>query len=347
MTERQGDYLWDRGGTPDPEVEEIEALLGRLAQTDPPPPLNFAVNVPPRRRPIAAFVTLAAAAVIVMSLVSVSWWTMRHPAPGFAVLRTAGTPRVGSVAVTHQAELHIGSWLETPGDARAMVDIGNIGRVDIEPNSRIGAVSTKAGDYRLHLSRGTMHALIWAPPGQFSVDTPSSTAIDLGCAYTLTVGDDGDGLVRVTTGWVGFEWQGRESFIPAGAVCRTRRGLGPGTPHFDDTTERFRASLDTIDFGDRSQAALKAMALDAVLADARPRDAVSLWHLLTRVDASSRDRVFNRLAEFVPPPKEVTLDGIRGGRRDMLDLWWNQLGLDTASWWRTWKQQWRDKGDAR
>jgi hypothetical protein len=31
----------------------------------------------------------------------------------------------------------------------------------------------------------------------------------------------------------------------------------------------------------------------------------------------------------------------------MRDAWWNQLGLDTASWWRTWKQQWRDKGEKR
>jgi hypothetical protein len=71
-----------------------------------------------------------------------------------------------------------------------------------------------------------MHAFIWAPPGQFSVETVSSTAIDLGCAYTLTMDDKGVGRVEVTSGWVGFEWQGRESFIPIGAVCVTRPGLG-------------------------------------------------------------------------------------------------------------------------
>jgi hypothetical protein len=52
------------------------------------------------------------------------------------------------------------------------------------------------------------------------------------------------------------------------------------------------------------------------------------------------------LAKFVPPPAGVTRDGIRAGNRDMRDAWWNKLGLDTASWWRTWKQQWRGvKGD--
>ena len=121
----------------------------------------------------------------------------------------------------------------------------------------------------------------------------------------------------------------------------TRPGLGPGTPHYDDVSPEFRAAIETIDLkvgpaSDRSEALHRALAL------ARPKDAVTLWHLLSRVDAADRDRVFDRLAEFVPPPAGVTRDGIRSGRRDMLDDWWDHLGLGTASWWRTWKQTWRD-----
>jgi len=296
----QDDYLWDRGGKIDPDLARLEDLLGRAGQSDPPPPLNFAVNIPPQRGLIVPVMLLVAASVV--ALIGLTWWTVQHPAAGFAVTRTAGTPRLGSVDMTaakSDGELRIGGWLETPGDARALVEIANIGEVDVEPGSRIGLVSTTAGDYRLRLTRGTMHALIWAPPGQFSVDTPSATAIDLGCAYTLTVGDDGDGMVRVTSGWVGFEFNGRESFIPSGAVCRTRRGLGPGTPHYTDTSENFRASLDVVDFGDPS---LAGRALDVVLAEATVRDAVTLWHLLTRVGGVDRDRVFTRLAALVPPP---------------------------------------------
>jgi len=38
----------------------------------------------------------------------------------------------------------------------------------------------------------------------FVVDTPSASAIDLGCAYTLHVNEDGSGTLRTTLGWVGF-----------------------------------------------------------------------------------------------------------------------------------------------
>jgi hypothetical protein len=53
--------------------------------------------------------------------------------------------------------------------------------------------------------------------------------------------------------------------------------------------------------------------------------------------------VFNRLAGFVPPPAGVTLDDIRAGRTEALDAWWDALDLGTTSWWRIWKQQWRDR----
>ena len=68
---------------------------------------------------------------------------------------------------------------------------------------------------RVALDHGTIHAFIWAPPGQFVVDTPSARAVDLGCSYTLQVDASGAGLVRTALGWVGFQLNGRESFIPA------------------------------------------------------------------------------------------------------------------------------------
>ena len=79
-----------------------------------------------------------------------------------------------------------------------------------------------------------------------------------------------------------------------------------------------------------------------MLDESQPRDAVTLWHLLTRVDMDQRDSVFDRLSQLVAPPAGVTREGIRAGNRAMLDLWWDKMGFGTANWWRVWKQQWRD-----
>jgi len=46
---------------------------------------------------------------------------------------------------------------------------------------------------------------------------------------------------------------------------------------------------------------------------------------VSRVDAAARGAVFDRLAQLVPPPADVTRDGILGLDREMLDTWWQYL----------------------
>ena len=341
-----GDYLWDRSGPRDPDVVRFERILAPFGQADPAPPLRAGSAHRARRISrafVVATVTAAAAAIV---LVAVVYRGPTADAAGFRVTTIAGAPTIGSRSIGGSGRLPSGRWIETDANARAAIDIADIGRVELDSDSRLGLVSNRPGDYRMHLVRGTIQARIWAPPGQFSVETPSATTVDLGCAYSLTVGDDGAGVVRVTSGWVGFEWQGRESFIPAGAVCVTRPAIGPGTPYFDDVSDAFRSAIDVIDAGNPRRpggVVERRAAIERVLGEARDKDVVTLWHLLSRLEPGERDRVFDVLARFVPPPASVTRDGIRAGDHTMLDAWWDRLGLGTTDWWRTWKQQWRDR----
>jgi hypothetical protein len=168
------------------------------------------------------------------------------------------------------------------------------------------------------------------------VDTPSAVAVDLGCAYTLEVGEDGQGLLSVVAGWVAFEWQGRESFVPAMAMCVTRPGLGPGTPYFSDASEDFQNALAIFDVAESGSDA-RGAALQTTLAKSRKRDALTLWHLLARTDGDDRRRVYSRLAELIPPPPQVTPEAVMSGDRAALALWWEKLELGSAEWWRIWK----------
>ena len=330
------DYLWDRSGAPDPEIARLEELLAPLAHDVRGVPLPFdsargrqadQVRLKPDTTGRGRWfgVALLAASLVVM-VGGVSLALLFRPAGPF--FEVAGLDGVTS--------LPVGGWLETNDQSTARIRVADIGEVRVEPRTRLRLAATRTGDHRLQLARGTLHATITAPPGQFFVETPSSTAIDLGCAYTLTVDDEGAGLVTVTLGWVGFEWRARESFIPAGFMCATRPAIGPGTPYHMDTAAAVRTALDTIDF--RIGAPDVGAAVTTVLAASGERDEVTLWHLLTRVPIGDRDRVFDRLAQFVPPPDGVTREGIRAGRHDMLDRWWDALGLGTMSWWRTWKR---------
>ena len=73
------------------------------------------------------------------------------------------------------------------------------------------------------------------------------------------------------------------------------------------------------------------------------RDALTLWHLLSRGSAEERGRVYDRMSTLVAAPAGVTRDRIIAGDSRALDAWWNELGLDSASWWRLWKSPWRDR----
>ena len=77
-----------------------------------------------------------------------------------------------------------------------------------------------------------------------------------------------------------------------------------------------------------------------VLNEARDRDALTLWHLLARVDGQQRALVYDRLSQFVPPPAVVSKEGILRLDQPMLDLWWNELGFDNISVWRYWERSW-------
>jgi len=235
------------------------------------------------------------------------------------VKRLDGTPTVGTEKISNNGELAVGEWLETDANSRAQIDVSSIGAVDIDENTRVRLLETRPTEHRLELARGKMSAHIWAPPRLFFVNTPSAVAADLGCAYTLEVNDQGSSLLRVTSGWVALELENRESIVPAGAACETRPSLGPGTPYFEDSAAGFQAALKKVDFD--PDAAARSRALNAMLDQARPRDTLTLWHLLTRVEGEDRARVYDKMAALFPPPAGVTREGVLALNQQMLDSW--------------------------
>jgi anti-sigma factor RsiW len=281
--QRAPDSLWE---------DVVQALDGS------PSALKSASLSPVRRAmPRWAF---AVASLLLVTLVGTGWYYWRLNRPSWEVARLEGKPKVGWSTLGETGRIAVGDWLETDRSSRALISVGDIGEVEVDPNTRV----------RLVRARET----------------------ELGCMYTLEVGPDGIGRLNVTFGWVAFELNGRESFVPADATCETRPSIGPGTPHYEDASAELISSLRRFDFenGGNSELAI-------VLSHARKEDAFTLWHLLARTVGVARSNVYDRLASLVPAPDGVTREGILRLERDMLDLWWNALGLDDASWWRIWK----------
>lgn len=268
------------------------------------------------------------AALILLAITASLLWLRpdRSQAGGqWNVARLGGAPRIDAQTIGDGGKLRVGQWLETDATSRAKIEVATIGNVEIDPNSRVRLLETNPEEHRLELQRGRLSAVISAPPKLFFVNTPSGVAEDLGCAYTLEVDEAGDSILHVTLGWVALELSGRESSVPAGAACAMKRGRGPGTPYFEDGTPAFKASLARFDFAGSHDE--QASALATVLSEARPRDAMTLWYLLLRVEPNDRANVYDRMTALVQPPQDVTRTGVLNLDSHMLERWKDKLSI--------------------
>ena len=317
MAERD-DYLWDPSARPDAEVERLERLLRPLAYRERP------LAAPPARRRLArrAWVPLAMAATLLLALFLGRTW-LRDDPHAWQVAGLHGAPRVDGGRVDGEERLPAGKWLETDARSRARVELGGIGFAEVGPNSRLAALRSRSGEHRMALRRGTIDAQVWAPPRVFLVETPAALAVDLGCAYLLRVEDDGSGEIRVTSGYVELVNGGRRSVVPAGSVASMRPGRGPGTPYPAGSPAPLRNALAALDFGTFRRADLDVALAGSDGADAGPM----LWHLLQRVPAAERGRVYDRLAAVSSLPAGADRATVLRLDRRALELWQRELGL--------------------
>ncbi len=331
------EHLFDPAAAPDDEIAALEQALSPLTHRAAPPawPARVARVDISRRRVLRWALPLAALVVVAVSVGLVA-----TPRTGWRIETLAGAPTIDGEPIGGAARLRPGDRLETGAGASVRLAISWLGSVEVEPGSSLRLVSARERDQRLALEEGTLHARISAPPRWFTVETPAATAFDLGCAYTISVDRAGDGLLEVVSGWVALAGRGRESFVPRGAKARLSGARGPGTPFYFDAPAALTAALDRLD-GENSDAAAHAAALEVALDSARPRDAMTVWHLLARSDDRAvRERIVARLDQLAPAPEDHDRAALLAGDRDALDRRWSSLGLGSAEFWRIWRQPW-------
>ena len=275
---------------------------------------GIAARLGERRRRLWYWIPLAAAAVLA------GVWLVRSQPAAWDVTALAGRPLVGTKPLVASGRLRVGDWVQTDDSSRALVAVGRIGQVEVQPDTRVQLVVARADEHRLALARGRIDATVDAVPRLFFVETPVGTAIDLGCAYSLETDSLGYGRLHVTRGEVEFATGLRSSRVPLGAMIQTRPTIGPGIPFVDDAPAPLVRALIAFDF-ERGG----ARAARNVLTLARAQDAISLWHLLQRVDVSLRGTVYDRLAALVPPPPGVTRRAAIALESGALEGYWTKI----------------------
>lgn len=341
-------YAWDGTGEIDPFVADLERTLRPLAiDTNRVPPVPRVTQRSPvivgRIEPApraGAGQRFAAAAMIVLGLGSLLI-AYRGPTPaargpdpeipGWSVAVEAGVPMMGysKSAAKPGDRLQVGQWLATGPKDRATLKVASIGTVTVRENSQVSVLADNPGERRLHLGVGAISVFVTAPPRLFTVETPLAHAVDLGCVYDLSVQPDGQSLLHVMTGSVELLSSDSASkvvtTVTAGAQCRVRNREGPGVPYFPDASREF-IDLAEMLASMGPAGGMKGMSLvPGMLAAARARDGITLWHLIPRVSGESRRLIAIRLDELVPIPGPHTMAEVLELDAKAMASWWDAV----------------------
>lgn len=247
--------------------------------------------------------------------------------PYWKITNLGGITVAASNNIHEKDSLRLGDWLETKDSSRALLEVPGLGSVTVEPNTKLRIVKSDSDEQRIDLEYGTINANINAKPRTFFVDSKSATAIDLGCSYTYTVSQNGDGILYVKQGMVSLQSNGRESLVPEGKFCMAKSGIGPGTPFRENTSAALKDALMKYDFekgGDKE--------VETIIKNSKKSDMVTLINLLPRVDQTNKTRLYNHIAHYTPPPKDIPRDSIP-----------NIDAKDLHEWIQKFQKEWKDE----
>src|SRR5690606_2184208 len=202
------------------------------------------------------------------------------------------------------------------------------------------------GRHRSELRHGTLWARVWAPPGAFGVSTPAGDVFDLGCEFLLRADGDGSGSLTVRSGWVQVDNRWREVLVPQGARVDFGQGGRPGTPYDLGASDGFVSALRALD-ARGTDADPAGVAMQALLAESRAQDAISLVSLLHAHPALAEGPLFDRLQAIMPTDALVTRAALRERGAHALSPWWDALPYPRMKrWWMQWPDAFAAREDA-
>lgn len=234
-----------------------------------------------------------------------------------------GNSLIGDVAMSSNDSIKEGQFIQTNNVSRAELVIADIGKIIIEPNTKVYFVKGSDGNNRINVEYGTINADMNSNGKTFFVEMPSAVATDNGGKYTMTIDSLGDGFVFVKSGKVDVESPNRAAIVPAGNIVLTKKNIGVGTPFNENSSPKFRNALFSYDFGKCNDACV-AILLNA----AKMSDAVTLVNLMPNVDKEYSDKVYTKLANFVPPPSNINSDSIPFIDEEKLNQWIDKIQVE-------------------
>lgn len=216
------------------------------------------------------------------------------------VSNITGTPYISNEAMAKLDSIRDGEYIITNDSSRAELFITDIGKVIVEPNTKLMIVKGEDGKNRISVEYGTIDADMQPVSNPVPVMLPSAIAMDNGSSYKLTVDQAGDGLFFVRSGKVEVISDKKQSVATAGTMLMTKKDKGVGTPFNAGSSPLLKKALFDFDFGNCDMTCVTT-----IVNAATDEDAITLVNMLPHVNNEYKDKLYNKAVVFAPPPPNV------------------------------------------
>lgn len=239
---------------------------------------------------------------------------------GWKLQTVKGTVRIGKSNVSVGNVLSDSEKLVTGPGGSAQIEVPNFGLISLTQNSVVNKVNKNEIQFlqgKIYVNKNIGTSSLFSIVC-FGTKTKSLTSYD---SYNITNNLQTASL-SVYSGLVEVSGNKFSAYVPAGFTCEINKRNGLGIPYSENASPYMIEALRNYTF--RGQ----QYAITQILSAAQKSDAVSLWHLLARVNAMYKTTIFNQLASYVTPPEGLTQNSSFSlASKQML----NWLGKITAS----------------
>ena len=221
--------------------------------------------------------------------------------------------RLGSTNAETLGELAENDIIETDAISRIVIQVPDVGSINLEPNSKIQRLPAN----KIQLLSGILSANKKGASKLLTLVVPGAEIKDyfLGGQFTLAVNEENITTVNVNDGWTTIVKNELETLLLPNHTCRIIPDSGIGLPYLNTSTSAFVEAVNNFCFTSPNN----EEALISVLTKAELNNSVTLWNLMKRVTRKQRDMVIYTMFGLLgDPPIGVTDEGLRTLNAEML-----------------------------
>jgi hypothetical protein len=278
--------------------------------------LTYAVN-----RPVQLDLTKALLVIlpIIMIIASYYIYDMQKNNSPWNIQLIDGTITINGMA-NNSGKISEGESLNTDSKSRLIVNVPQIGKLQVDSNTTIVVEKAKDGNNRVALKRGSIKIINSALMPDLTIALNNSFILDHGGVFSIAADESDNMKVNVEFGFVEIGYKNESYFVKEGYICEIKNNFRPGIPYRLNASDTLKNEVEKYDYengGDDS--------IQKIISAANKEDMLTLLALIPNTSKLQRQILFQAVANHFPPPAGITRMGIIKADSEMLNKWWEDI----------------------